>query len=646
MGMCHQTAGCRGFGSYSKGGDRIREIGKLLSDFSSIVLSRGRPEKGSAAPVIRLNSTSLSPNSFLLSLTSASISKHARPFIALLDSGSSHCFVDELFAKKNKLSLSKLPSTILLRLFDGSTQNSISHKTTIPLTFSTGKTHQTEFYVTKLDKGYSIVLSYDWLVHHNPSIDWAETKVVFLGTMKAPERPSVPASSKFNIQMVSAKMISHLCCEPSNSVYCLDHHSDVEVDKAFPHSTSLHSEPTSELHSVHTSTLALDSMGRIPVEYHEFHKVFSGTKADTLPPHQPYDLQISLEEGAKPFHGPIYSLSPPELAALREFLEEHTWNGFICPTKSLWGAPVLFVKKKDGSLRLCVDFCTLNKVMEKDHYLLPLITDLLNALGPARIYMKIDLKHTYHLVHIAEGDESKMAFQTRYGSFEWRVMPFGLSNAPAAFQRFINDILGDLLDVCTIGYLDDILIYSDSLDKHKDHVRDELRRLRDACLYANPRKCTFHTDTVEYLGFILSPEGLHMDPAKVSMIQSWPEPHNICKVQSFLGFTNFYQCFISHYVEFTQPLTNLCQKNTPWHFGESESAAFQHLKMAFCSAPVLYHWVLDLPMMVETDASDYAIVGILSITTPDLEIYLITFHSRSLHNEEKNYETHDKELLP
>src|SRR5260370_13457350 len=273
MGTCQRTAGCRGFGSSSKGGDRIREIGKLLSDFSSIVLSRGHPEKGSAAPVIRLNSTSLSPNSFLLSLTSASVSEHAHPFVALLDSGSSHCFVDELFAKKNKLSLSNLPSTIPLRLFDGSTRNSVSHKTTIPLTFSTGETHRMEFYVTKLDKGYSIVLGYDWLVRHNPPIDWAETKVVFLGTVKAPERPPIPASSKFDIQLVSAKTISRLCREPSNSVYCLDHHSDVEVDKTSPHLASLHSEPTSELHSVHTSTLTLDSMGGIPVEYHKFHEV-------------------------------------------------------------------------------------------------------------------------------------------------------------------------------------------------------------------------------------------------------------------------------------------------------------------------------------------------------------------------------------
>src|SRR5260221_10408014 len=179
----HGTPGCGRTGECPKRGtwqgSRIQEIGKLRGDFSSMALLRSCPNKDSVAPVIQLNSTSLSPNSFLLSLTSATISEHAHPFIALLDSGSSHCFIDEVFAKKNKLVLSKLPSIIQLQLFDGSARNSVSHKTNISLTFSTGKTHQTEFYVTKLDKGYSVVLGYDWLVRHNPSIDWAETKVVF-----------------------------------------------------------------------------------------------------------------------------------------------------------------------------------------------------------------------------------------------------------------------------------------------------------------------------------------------------------------------------------------------------------------------------------------------------------------------------------
>ena len=229
---------------------------------------------------------------------------------------------------------------------------------------------------------------------------------------------------------------------------------------------------------------------------------------------------------------------PTELTALREFIDEHVRNGFIRPTRSPWGSPVLFVKKKDGSLRLCVDFQSLNKVTVKDRYPLPLISDLLHSPAPARVYSKIDLKHAYHLVRVAEGDKPKTAFQTRFGSFEWQVMPFSLTNAPAAFQRFINDVLGDLLEVCAIGYLDDILVYSDSLEEHRGHVREVLLRLRKACLYANPKKCTFHTDTVEYLGFILAPEGLKMDPTKVAAITSWPEPRNVRDVRSWVSATS------------------------------------------------------------------------------------------------------------
>src|SRR5258708_25597960 len=195
---------------------------------------------------------------------------------------------------------------------------------------------------------------------------------------------------------------------------------------------------------------------------------------NVLAPHWLYNLKINLEEGAKLFHRLIYSLSPPELTVLREFLEENVWNGFIRPSKSPWVSPVLFIKKKDGRLHLCVDFCALNRVTEKDHYPLPLISDLLMSPAPTRIYSKIDLKHAYHLVCIAKGDEPKTVFHTCYGSYKWRVMPFGLSNAPAAFQRFINEVLRDLMDICTVGYLDDILVYSDSLEDHQDHVHEVL----------------------------------------------------------------------------------------------------------------------------------------------------------------------------
>src|SRR5260221_2183716 len=320
-----------------------------------------------------------------------------------------------------------------------------------------------------------------------------ETKITF----REPKNPKKELASigKIDIHMVSAITMTKLCKDPGTSTFVIS-------------MTNLNLSQV-------TATKILDS---IPAEYHEFHNVFSGEKAGTLAPHRPYDLQINVKECVKPIDRPIHSLSPPELVALWEFLEEHTRNGFICPSKSPWGSPILFIKKKDSSLCLCVDFHTLNRVMEKDHYPLPLILDLLTSPTPARIYSKIDLKHAYHLVHIAKGDEPKTAFHTCYGSYEWQVMPFGLSNTPAAFQRFINEVLGDLMDICTLGYLDDILVYSDSLEDHQDHVCEVLCCLHTTGLYANLKKCKFHMDTVEYLGFILSPKGLQMDPAKVSIL--------------------------------------------------------------------------------------------------------------------------------
>src|SRR5260221_8153685 len=329
-----------------------------------------------------------------------------------------------------------------------------------------------------------------------------ETKITFreLKNLKG----KLASSRKIDIHMVSTLMMTKLCKDPGTPTFVISM-ADLTLLQV-------------------TDTDTLDS---ILVEYHEFCDIFSGEKADTLTPHRPYDLQINVKEGAKPIHRPIYSLSPPELAALWEFLKEHTRNGFIHPSKSPWGSAILFVKKKDGSFRLCMDFHALNRVTEKDCYPLPLISDLLMSPTPTRIYSKIDLKHAYHLVCIAEGDEPKTAFCTCYGSYEWQVMPFRLSNTPVAFQRFINEVLGDLMDICTVGYLDNILAYSDSLEDHQDHVREVLHRLHTAGLYANLKKCKFHTDTVEYLGFILSPKGLQMDPTKVSTIQDWPEPRKV-----------------------------------------------------------------------------------------------------------------------
>ena len=212
-------------------------------------------------------------------------------------------------------------------------------------------------------------------------------------------------------------------------------------------------------------------LSSVPSEYHDYADIFSKSKVDTLPPQRPYDLKINFEEGTSLPLGLIYSLSPAELTALCEFIDKHLKSGFIHPTISPYGALILFVKKKNGQLWLCINFCGLNWIMKKDCYPLPLIADLLDTPWKACVYTKINLWHAYHLVHIAKGDKPRTAFWTHYRSYKWCVMPFGLTNAPATFQHFMNDIFADLLDVCTVIYLDDIVIYSDSMSDHSLHVQ-------------------------------------------------------------------------------------------------------------------------------------------------------------------------------
>ena len=265
-------------------------------------------------------------------------------------------------------------------------------------------------------------------------------------------------------------------------------------------------------------------MKGVPNIYHHFSDVFSKGRANSLPLHREYDLKIDIDETAKAPLGPVYPLSQSELGALEEFIDEHLNMGFIRPSNSLFGAPVLFVKKKDGSLRLCVNFRRLNSITRKDKYPLPLVSDLLAAPSKAKFFTKIDLWHTYHLVWISPGDEWKTAFRTRYGSFEWLVMPFGLTNAPASFQCFLNTIFSDLLDVFVIIYLDDILIFSLNEEDHVKHVSEVLRRLQKHNLFAKGEKCVFHTDSVEYLGHIIGLGGLRMDPVMSLLELCYQQP--------------------------------------------------------------------------------------------------------------------------
>ena len=224
-------------------------------------------------------------------------------------------------------------------------------------------------------------------------------------------------------------------------------------------------------------------------------------------------------------------------------------------------------------------------------------------------------------------------------------MPFGLTNAPVAFQQFMNDIFSDLLDVCVVIYLDDILIYSNNMSKHHWYVKEVLKHLCKAGLYAKAEKCEFYSESVEYLGYIISPSGLTMSNNKVKIIQDWLEPKKVKDIQSFLGFANFYHQFIFNYSDIVIPLTCLTQKNILWKFNSSCQDTFNFLKKAFTSAPILTHWILNTQLIVETDASDYALATILSIVNKDNEVHPVAFHSHTFTAVELNYNIYDKELL-
>jgi hypothetical protein len=271
----------------------------------------------------------------------------------------------------------------------------------------------------------------------------------------------------------------------------------------------------------------------------------------------------------------------------REYLETSLEQGWIRSSTSLVGAPIHFIKKKDGSLRLCVDYRGLNAMTMKDLTPLPLIGEALDWLANAKIYTKLDVKDAYHNLRIAKGDEWKTAFQTKYGPCEYLVMPFGLTNAPASFPQWMNEVLSHYLDVFCIAYLDDILIYLDDLEQHWQHVRRILERVEDVGLMLKASKCEFHTDRMEYLGYIISPMGISMDPEKVKAVVEWREPTNMKGVQSFPGFANFYRRFIRDFSKIMTPLTKLTRKDIPWEWGNAAQSAFEQLKQAMISQLIL-----------------------------------------------------------
>jgi len=356
---------------------------------------------------------------------------------------------------------------------------------------------------------------------------------------------------------------------------------------------------------------------------------------------------MRLTSKTEPLHlGDLYTQAY-QLKGQNKYLHKMLAEGKIVHSKSPGGAPILFVPKPDGRLRLCVDYHQLNKLTILNKYALPLMTKLRERVAGANLFTKLDLKDGYHLIRIKKVDEWKTAFRTQYGHYEYKVMPFGLVNAPATFQAMMNTILGEFLYHGVVVYLDDILIYSKTMEEHEALVKQVLARLGRHDLAVYLKKSGFHVDTVEFLGYIVGKSGVTMSEKKVESILNWRAPQSVKDVQIFIGFANFYRRFIENFSKVCKPITDTLKTKEEkhlWFWGEEQDKAFEKPKRRFTSAPILAHFYPDRKTVIETDASDFALGSILSQYLGK-RLHPVAFHSRKLNDAERNYEIHDKELL-
>ena len=606
---------------------RARELSR--SGYQLSALSTKLPVK---------NGSELVGDYFLIdcSISSGSTQTKVR---ALIDTGGSgNAFIDSDYAHSLNLPLLSLETPHALHVFDGreTASGRVTHYVLLDILTGHHASRQTPCFVTQLHND-PLVLGLPWLRDHKVIVDCEKNCLVFDSddclkrcmTAKTTV-PCVPKSAierpkqDLDICLVGAAPIARLAQRKGHQLFMA---SMRDIEKALA--------PKKEV----------DVLSKLPEEYHDFASLFSRKEADKLPPHRPYDHTIPLAPGKEPPFGSLYNMSRDELQVLKNYLEEHLAKGFIRASSSPAASPVIFVRKPGGGLRLCVDYRGINNLTVKNRYPLPLIRETLNMMSDSVVFTKLDIIAAFNKLRMAEGEEWKTAMRTRYGLFEYLVMPFGLCGAPSSFQRYINDVLRDCLDVYATAYIDDILIFSKNLREHRKHVRTVLTKLRDAGLYIDIEKCEFHVEEVKYLGLIIAKGKIMMDPAKIAAIVEWKTPRNVKDIQSFLGFANFYRRFIKGFSQLAGPLTALTHKGVEFIWSPAAEFAFQLLKKNFASAPILVMFDPEKPCTVESDSSDCVTGGVLS--QPDSEGVLrpVAYFSTRMAPAECNYDIYDKELL-
>ena len=564
------------------------------------------------------------------------------PASVLWDSGAAHSFMSKSFATRNNFTL--LPDDMSVETANGEILASAGCvKTKLHLQ---GYQGAVTFHVTDLSPGFDLILGDDWSRQNGVVADYscsvpclhlsAHSVTLYIATS------SVPSVERTGPN-ISAKSALRLLRKPRRG-----------ATPAF-------------LLVVREAPVATDLEGRVKELVDKFSDVFEAPSTSVVRDSVTTEA-VPLEPGATPPNKPAFRLSMKERKVLEDHVREQLTKGWIQPSSSEFGAPVLFVPKPDGTMRMCIDYRALNKVTRKNKYPLPRIDDLMDNLSNAKYFSSLDLISGYHQLVLREADRPKTAFNTHIGKYEYKVLPMGLTNAPAVFQYAMNEIFADMINVNVCVYLDDILVYSDTEAEHFRHLEEVLTRLRKHDLKAKAAKCEFFKPELKFLGHIVSAAGMRPDPKKVQAVTDWPTPESVYEVRSFLGLANYFRKYIQGYSSIAAPLFDLLKglpstdrkgKLLRWNrlppaevtrlkadfaarWTSACATAFDGLKQALTSAPVLVLPDPEKRFELICDACECPpAVGSVLLQ----EGRPVSYYSRKLTEREARYSASDIEML-
>ena len=599
--------------------------------------TRSRPKlktHSSCGPFEKLPSFNVAGSNLL---TFTAYDRRGNTFKCLLDSGSTHDWADTSFADRQGQPV-PLSSPVIIEFANGELGEAMATSTIL------GRIGQhrlsMQAMIMDLPHGYDVILGMPWLRAFNPDIDWIRSTIRIRdrkGThLLTANRDTRRLAQVAELGLITAKSVRKMARKTHSFITNLFFIRPLE------------SEDRASL-----SDLPKD----IPAPFQEVIRKHANAFRSDLPDRLPPDriVQHSIDTGdARPVNLAAYPLSQSQLEEQTKQITLMLEKGLIRTSSSPWGAPVLFVKKSDDTWRMCIDYRGLNAVTEKNTYPLPRIQDCLDRIGNAKFISKFDLLSGFHQVRNTDNSITRTAFNTRIGKFEYLVMPMGLTNAPATFQTLMNTILQPFLDRFVIVFLDDIMVYSDSIEEHQKHLDQVLSKLEENELFAKPSKCTIGVSEVEFCGHIIGKGVVRTSRSKTKLVEEWPVPTNVHEVRQFLGLASYYRRFVRNFATIAAPLSDLLKetdvelrkrKNRPITWTAKCQHAFLTLKDRLTSEPVLRQPNWHRPFVIETDASEWAIGCVLLQADEQGILHPVAFDGRKLQGAELNYAVQEKELL-